>query len=245
MTIDEFNINNKNHILIVRKVIQMLTLVPESLALYPLEKHFQRENETGQPGYANISCRGAMPATNLDRTLGRTLFFFLILNLGSSGVVERPKIGPGTLRRPCPYGSFQTSCPRTFLQGRRLLQRSSVLPVFPISFPISGGSTHGQGGIAISEGCVRFAGKQPYLHESCLFLSLSLFVFVCVCYRAVAWLRCDSASWRQGLSFFSQDDIIAECHTPPGKKMQAWHSDSHSCKQWRPLGGLSCLQKGS
>lgn len=102
MTIDEFNINNKNHILIVRKVIQMLTLVPESLALYPLEKHFQRENETGQPGYANISCRGAMPATNLDRTLGRTLFFFLILNLGSSGVVERPKIGPGTLRRPVP-----------------------------------------------------------------------------------------------------------------------------------------------
>lgn len=181
MTIDEFNINNKNHILIVRKVIQMLTLVPESLALYPLEKHFQRENETGQPGYANISCRGAMPATNLDRTLGRTLFFFSHLKPGKLRSGGAPQDWTGDSEAPRPYGSFQTSCPHTFLQGRRLLQRSSVLPVFPISFPISGGSTHGQGGIAISEGCVRFAGKQPYLHESCLFLSLSLCLCLCVC----------------------------------------------------------------
>lgn len=108
-------------------------------------------------------------------------FFFSHLKPGKLRSGGAPQDWTGDSEAPRPYGSFQTSCPRTFLQGRRLLQRSSVLPVFPISFPISGGSTHGQGGIAISEGCVRFAGKQPYLHESCLFLSLSLSVCVCVC----------------------------------------------------------------
>lgn len=53
----------------------MITVVHVSLALYPLEKHFQIENETGQLCYANIGCRCNIHTTTLVVGLGRALFF--------------------------------------------------------------------------------------------------------------------------------------------------------------------------
>lgn len=51
----------------------MITAVHVSLAIYPLEKHFQTENETGQLRYANIGSCCAISATTLVVGLGRTL----------------------------------------------------------------------------------------------------------------------------------------------------------------------------
>lgn len=53
----------------------MITVVHVSLALYPLEKHFQIENETGQLFYANIGCRCNIHTTTLVVGLGWALFF--------------------------------------------------------------------------------------------------------------------------------------------------------------------------
>lgn len=53
----------------------MITAIHGAPALYPLEKHFETENETGQVCRANIRCCYNSSATALDRGLGRTLFF--------------------------------------------------------------------------------------------------------------------------------------------------------------------------
>lgn len=161
-------------------------------------------------------------------------------------MVERPKIGPGTLRRPVPMAVSRPPALAPSCKGDVFSSDPVCFPCFQFLSPFLEAVPMARVALQLVKVVLGLLeNNRICTRAACSSLSLSLFVFVCVCYRAVAWLRCDSASWRQGLSFFSQDDIIAECHTPPGKKMQAWHSDSHSCKQWRPLGGLSCLQKGS
>lgn len=144
--------------------------------------------------------------------------------------VKSPKIWMEALSLPCPHGSFQTSHPSTFLQGRQFPQGSSVFPIIPIFsfFSITGASAYGQGRIAISEDCVGFALKQWYLHRVPLSLE-----------RCVVWLCLRQA----GTVFFSLDDFMAECHTPPGKEKCAQDSDS-SISPW-PLWGLGPPQKDS
>ena len=58
-----------------REVTEMITAIHVVLALYPVEKHFQTENETGQLCCANIGCRYYSSPTALDGGLGWTLFF--------------------------------------------------------------------------------------------------------------------------------------------------------------------------
>lgn len=59
----------------------MVTIVRVSLALYPSEKHFQTENETGQLCCANVGWRRDITAATLAVGLGQTLL--LTLNLGT------------------------------------------------------------------------------------------------------------------------------------------------------------------
>lgn len=53
----------------------MITVVPVAPAFYPLGKHFQIENETGQLCYANTGCRCTVHATALVVGPGQTLSF--------------------------------------------------------------------------------------------------------------------------------------------------------------------------
>lgn len=133
----------------------MITVVHVSLAIYPLEKHFQTENETGQLPYANIGC--AISATTLVVRLEWTLS-----SRFKSERTEARRIkvkSPGLERRlsvshiPRPP-ILEPSC-----RGAVSLGGSRMFPGVQFVFPIAGGGACGQGGIAISEDFVGFALK--------------------------------------------------------------------------------------
>ena len=178
----------------------MITLGHMSLALYPLEKRVQIENETGWPCYANFGCRVNNSCNNPWQWAGKDTFF-LLFNLGHSGVEElsqEPQDLNGGSESPppphCPSGSFRTSILAPSCRGDIFPKDPVCSPFFPLFFLITGGGAYGQGGTAMSEDCVGFARKQWSLHR----IQLSQEV----CCSEVAWQRCDSVSERQGLSCF-------------------------------------------
>lgn len=134
----------------------MITAVHVSLAIYPLEKHFQTENETGQLRYANIGSCCAISATTLSSLSSRF----------QSGGTEARRIkvkSPG-LERGLGVSHVPTAASRPPILAPSY--RGDVSPedlacslASSLFSPVTGGGACGQRGIAISEDFVGFALK--------------------------------------------------------------------------------------